>query len=161
MKLKWSIVAIALVAAATSARAETKEEWIVLGARVHGAFGAFIPVGIRIGEDARKRLKAEMRELSVTYHWGEKSPCPCIADGIAIAVGASAGQNTLTIAPGKVPGVVMRAVVRHRKTGEAVEYTVTEEWLPRILGWNRQFDPAGRYDAAMQAENLFQVAPAK
>jgi hypothetical protein len=63
-----------------------------------------------------------------------KSPCPCIADGIAIATGASAGQNTLTIAPDKAPGVVMRAVIRHRKTNEAVEYAITEAWLPKILG---------------------------
>lgn len=37
--------------------AETKEEWIALGARVHGAFGPFIPVGIRIGLDAMDKLK--------------------------------------------------------------------------------------------------------
>ena len=46
-------------------RAETPEEWVKLGARVHGGFGAFIPVGIRIGEDAMKRLNALPRELSV------------------------------------------------------------------------------------------------
>jgi hypothetical protein len=28
--------------------AETPEEWIALGARVHGAFGSFIPLGIKI-----------------------------------------------------------------------------------------------------------------
>ena len=32
--------------------AETPQEWITLGARVHGGFGSFIPVGIRIGLDA-------------------------------------------------------------------------------------------------------------
>jgi hypothetical protein len=43
---------IALAAALLSispAKAETPEEWIALGARVHGAFGAFIPLGIKIG----------------------------------------------------------------------------------------------------------------
>jgi hypothetical protein len=45
----------------TAARSETPEEWIKLGARIHGAFGAFIPVGIRIGLDAMERLKAEPR----------------------------------------------------------------------------------------------------
>ncbi len=29
-----------------SAQAETPEEWVKLGARVHGGFGSFIPVGI-------------------------------------------------------------------------------------------------------------------
>jgi hypothetical protein len=33
-------------------RSQTPEDWIKLGDRVHGAFGAFIPVGIKIGQDA-------------------------------------------------------------------------------------------------------------
>jgi formylmethanofuran dehydrogenase subunit E len=59
------------------------EEWIALGARVHGAFGAFIPLGIRIGLDAIERLQARPRDLAVTYYDSEKSPCACFADGIA------------------------------------------------------------------------------
>jgi hypothetical protein len=31
-----------------AAHSETREQWIELGARIHGAFGAFIPVGIRM-----------------------------------------------------------------------------------------------------------------
>jgi len=155
--MKMIFAAVMLLALAAPAHAETKEEWIALGARVHGAFGSFIPVGIRIGEDAKRRLDAPMRELTVDYIWGEAAPCPCIADGIALAVGASAGQNTLGIMPQKEKGVVMRAIIKHRKSGEGLEYVITEEWLPKILDWNRQFDPAGRYDAAMKAENLFQV----
>src|SRR5215475_3029975 len=65
--------------------AETPEEWVKLGARVHGGFGAFIPVGIRIGEDAMKRLNAQPRELSVLYYSGEAVPCPCSVDGDARA----------------------------------------------------------------------------
>ena len=57
-------------------RAETPEEWVKLGARVHGGFGAFIPVGIKIGEDAMKRLNAQPRELAVTYYSGEGVPAP-------------------------------------------------------------------------------------
>ena len=52
-----------LSCASAGARAETPEEWVKLGARVHGGFGSFIPVGIRIGEDAMKRLNAQPREL--------------------------------------------------------------------------------------------------
>jgi hypothetical protein len=37
--------------------AQTPHDWIKLGERVHGGFGAFIPVGIRIGQDALQRLK--------------------------------------------------------------------------------------------------------
>ena len=47
---------------------------------MHGGFGAFIPVGIRIGLDALECLKAGPREVSVLYFDSEKAPCACIAD---------------------------------------------------------------------------------
>ncbi len=78
-----------------SARAETPDEWVALGARVHGGFGAFIPLGIKIGLDAVKRLNAKPRELSVLYYDRDASPCACFADGVAIATYASVGQRTL------------------------------------------------------------------
>jgi hypothetical protein len=67
---------LACVLLSPPAFCETQEQWIELGARVHGAFGAFIPVGIRIGLDAKERLKADPHWLSVVYTSGEKPPCP-------------------------------------------------------------------------------------
>ena len=94
---------------------------------MHGGFGAFIPVGIRIGQDALKRLEAEPREVIVTYYDSDKAPCACIADGIMIATTASPGQRTLTIAAEKAPaGAMAVAVIKHRKTGAEVRYTVPE-----------------------------------
>jgi len=49
------------------AKAQTAEEWIRLGEQVHGGFGTLIPLGIRIGLDARERLKAAPRELDVGF----------------------------------------------------------------------------------------------
>jgi formylmethanofuran dehydrogenase subunit E len=153
--------ALALLAPLTApaADAETPEEWITLGTRVHGAFGAFIPVGIRIGQDALKRLKAEPREVSVTYYDSDKAPCACVADGIMIATTASPGQRTLVIAAEKAPaGAMAVAVIKHRKTGAEVRYTVSETWLPKLFEINMRFDPAGRYNEIMQAEGLFEVS---
>jgi formylmethanofuran dehydrogenase subunit E len=93
------LIATLLVLQPLGAGAETPEEWVTLGARVHGGFGAFIPLGIRIGLDAVKRLDAKPRELTVLYYDSDKSPCACFADGIAIATYASVGQRTLIIAP--------------------------------------------------------------
>ena len=85
----------AVILLSLPARAETPAQWIELGARVHGAFGAFIPIGIRIGLDAKERIKAEARGLAVTYYTGEKAPCPCIADGVMLATNAfAAGVET-------------------------------------------------------------------
>jgi hypothetical protein len=81
---KAPLAVVAIISSLTNlgpAHSETKEQWIELGARIHGAFGAFIPVGIRIGLDAKERLKADPCGLSVTFYNGEKPPCPCVADG--------------------------------------------------------------------------------
>jgi formylmethanofuran dehydrogenase subunit E len=155
---------ITLVAAllfAAHAHAETKQEWITLGTRIHGAFGPFIPVGIRIGLDALDKLKAEPRGLTVTYYNGARPPCPCVADGVMIATQASPGQGTLQISADKAPdGMMAVIVIKNRKTGDGLRYTIADEWLPRILGWIKS-DPSARYDSAMSAEGLFQVEPTR
>ena len=151
----------ALILLSLPAQAETPTQWIELGARMHGAFGAFIPVGIRIGLDAKERIKADPRGLTVTYYTGEKAPCPCIADGVMLATNASPGQGTLAIAPEKAPaGMLAVVIVRDRKTSDGFRYTVADTWLPKIIEWNKTYDPAGRFDAAMKADGLFEVAPA-
>jgi hypothetical protein len=161
VKKLLGVVAILLsLAGPRPAHSETKEQWIELGARIHGAFGAFIPVGIRIGLDAKERLKADARGLSVTFYNGEKPPCPCVADGVMIATQASPGQGTLQISPEKAPpGVMAMIIVRNRKTGEGLKYTISDEWLPKILGWNKS-EPLDRFDAAMAADGLFKSEPA-
>ena len=108
-----------------TAKAETPDEWIALGARVHGAFGAFIPLSIKIGLDAVDRLKAQPRELAVLYYDSDKSPCACFADGIALGTYASVGQRTLTIAPEKAPeGTLAVVIIRPRKGGAGYKYTI-------------------------------------
>jgi len=142
------------------ALSETREQWIELGARIHGAFGAFIPVGIRIGLDAREKLKADPRGLSITFYSGEKPPCPCVADGVMIATQASPGQGTLQISPERAPpGLMALIIIRNRKTGEGLKHAISDEWLPTILGWNKS-DPPARFDAAMAADGLFKAEPA-
>jgi formylmethanofuran dehydrogenase subunit E len=159
MSARTALLSVVILLSAP-AQAETPAQWIELGARVHGAFGAFIPIGIRIGLDARERIKAEPRGLAVTYYTGEKAPCPCIADGV-LATNASPGQETLVIAAEKAPaGLLAVAIVRNRKTGEGFRYTVADSWLPKVIEWNKTLDPDERFDAAMKAEGLFEVAAA-
>jgi formylmethanofuran dehydrogenase subunit E len=158
-------LAVVLLAASVTtgfARAETPEEWIMLGARVHGAFGAYIPVGIRIGLDALQRLDAKPREVTVLYYDSDKAPCACFADGIALATVATFGARTLRLAPEKAPeGEMAVVVVRNKKTGAAVKYTVADTWIPKLAEWNRTLDPRGRYDEVMKAEGLFSAASEK
>ena len=143
-----------------TASAETPDEWIALGARVHGGFGAFIPVGIRIGLDAVNRLNAKPRELSVLYYDSDRSPCACFADGIAIATYASVGQRTLTISAEKAPeGAIAVAVIRPRNGGPGYKYTIPVSALAKLGPMNRDLDSRGRYDAVMAADGIFVVEP--
>ena len=162
--MKWKpyarAAAFAIVIAVTPVRAETEAEWIALGTRIHGGFGPFIPMGIRIGLDAKARLGAEPREMIVIFYSGEKSPCPCIADGIMLATQASPGQGTLLVSPEKAsPGMLAVAVIRNRKTGEGLRYSIGNEWMPKVVEWLRTLDAPGRYQTVMKAEDLFKVEP--
>lgn len=140
----------------TSAMAETPEEWVKLGARVHGGFGAFIPVGIKIGLDAAQTLKAQPRQLAVTYHDNPKAPCACFADGVAIAITSSVGQRTVTIAPEKAPDDAAAVIViRPRQGGQGLRYTIPMSALPRLAEMNKTLEPLQRYHAVMNADGLF------
>ena len=146
-----------------TARAETPDQWVTLLTRVHGGFGSFLPVGIRIGEDAMKRLNAKPRELEVTFYQGAGTPCPCAADGVSLAVYASAGQGTLHIAPEKSPpGTFAVAVIKPRKGGDGLRYTVPMSMMAKLGQINNTIqDPLGRYNAVMAIPDLYSVEPAK
>jgi FmdE, Molybdenum formylmethanofuran dehydrogenase operon len=148
---------------ATTAPAETPDEWIKLLTRVHGGFGSFLPVGIRIGEDAMKRLGAKPRDLSVVFYQGEGTPCPCAADGVSLAVYSSAGHGTLQIAGEKSPpGTFAAVVIRPRKGGEGLRYTVPMAMMPKLGEINATIsDPRGRYDAVMGIPDLYTVEVVK
>jgi formylmethanofuran dehydrogenase subunit E len=157
-------ICLTLVFASSSAvRAETPDEWVKLLTRVHGGFGSFLPVGIRIGEDAMKRLNAKPRELTVTFYQGEGTPCPCAADGVSLAVYASAGQGTLQIAPEKSPaGTFAVVIIKPRKGGDGLKYTVPMSMLPKLGQINSTIqDPIGRYNAVMALPDLFSAEPVK
>ncbi len=133
---------------------------MALGARVHGAFGAFIPLGIKIGLDAVKRLDAKPRDLSVLYYDSDASPCACFADGIAIATQSSVGQRTLTVASERAPpGTAAAIVIRPRHGGAGFKYTIPITALAKLSLMNKELDRRGRYDAVMAMEGLFQVEP--
>jgi formylmethanofuran dehydrogenase subunit E len=160
MILRLGLLILVFVMASSSSRAESPEEWISLGARVHGAFGTFIPLGIKIGLDAVNRLNAKPRELTVLYYDSDASPCACFADGIAIATYASLGQRTVTMAAEKAPvGTAAVIVIRPRKGGPGYKYTIPLSSLAKLAEMNKTLDPRGRYDAVMSTDDLFQVEP--
>ena len=156
-------VLLLLLIGAGAARAETPEQWVELLTRVHGGFGSFLPAGIRIGEDAMQRLHAKPRELSVVFYQGDGVPCPCPADGVMLAVGASPGQGTLQVAADKSPpGTFAVVLIRPRQGGDGLKYTVPISFMPKLGQINSTIqDPLERYKAVMALPDLFTVEPLK
>lgn len=115
----------AVAAHTRDAAAQSPEQLIDLGTRVHGGFGTYIALGIRIGTDALAALGAQPRDVDVTLHSGPKAPCPCRIDGVMIATAASPGQGTLRVAAEHAAeneiGVVL---VKHRRDGRSVREVV-------------------------------------
>jgi hypothetical protein len=65
----------------------------------------------------------------------------------------------LQIASEKAPsGPLAMVIIRNRKTGEGLNYSISETWLPIILSWNNS-EPLERFSAAMAAEGLFDAEP--
>jgi hypothetical protein len=156
--MKRYLIATLLACWPLISKAETPDEWIALGARVHGAFGSFIPLGIKIGLDAVEQLHAKPRELTVLYYDSDVSPCACFADGIAIATSASVGQRTLVIASEKAPDNALAVVViRPRQGGPGLKYIIPASDLAKLGAMNDQLDPRGRWDAVMKDNSLFTI----
>jgi hypothetical protein len=99
----------------------------------------------------------------VTFYQGEGTPCSCAADGVSLAVYASAGQGTLHIAPEKSPpGTFAVVIVKPRKGGEGLKYTVLMSVMPKLGQINSTIpDALGRYDAVMAIQDLYTVEPFK
>jgi formylmethanofuran dehydrogenase subunit E len=129
----------------TPVQAETPDEWVVLGQRIHGGFGSYLALGIRIGLDARTRLAAQSRELDVTYQTGKDAPCPCVVDGIMIATVASPGQNTLRVVVNQTdPALFGVAIIRHRKSGKTLRYKIPAAARSLLDQWNQEHNERGR-----------------
>jgi hypothetical protein len=159
MRSAWMFAA---ALAAAPAAAQTPEQWIDWGSRVHGGFGVLIAVGIRIGQDALQRLEAKPRELDVTYFDSPLAPCPCIADGLIVALSASPGQRTLRIAAEPATsGYYGEVLIRHRRSGAQVRYCIRPEAIAALDEIQKKRDFRYRYDAVMARppEALFGVSP--
>ncbi len=158
--LLFSLLMCFSLASAVTVRAETPDEWVRLGQRVHGGFGTYIALGIRIGLDAMKRLEANPRDLDVTYQNSSDSPCPCVVDGIMIATVATPGQNSLRVLPTNINlNLFGAALIKHRKTGQALRYTIPVSARSLLDSWNQKQQERERYDVVMNApqNSLFHV----
>ena len=79
---------------------ETKEirKQIGKASELHGHLGAFLVIGVRIGETAKQILKIKkQRELQVSVKVPLQTPFSCIVDGIQATTHCTIGNQRLTV----------------------------------------------------------------
>jgi formylmethanofuran dehydrogenase subunit E len=156
--------AIGLSAAAQAKPHDTPavaaDDWIEWGTVVHGGFGSHIALGIRIGEDALQRLNARRRELEVVVTEGAQAPCACVADGVAIATSASAGQRNLNVLPKSSDASFLAIVdIRTKDKGGSLSYRIPASAAPMLAAMNAGTSARQRYQLVMSAptDQLYSV----
>ena len=141
-------------------QAQTPEQWTQWGTVVHGGFGSLIAYGIRVGEDALKRLKAEKRDVTVEYADNPAAPCACVVDGVSIAVTASLGQRSLKLSDSPAPSHLLgRVTFTHKDSKQALVYELPWSALTVMGEINSRWPPGQRYEAVMKldADRLYTV----
>lgn len=117
---------------------EAAEDWVGLGAKLHGGFGSYIALGVHIGLDAREQLGAAPRTLEVTFVNGADAPCPCMADGLQLSTGATPGRGLLRVDSTSTPaGTFGIVTVTARESGRTLRYTIPATARALLDGWNK------------------------
>lgn len=163
LALAAAIALAAYMPAKAQEKDRTPEQWIMMGETVHGGFGSHIALGIRIGQDALKRLGVSRREVSVTVTEGANAPCACVADGVMLATSASPGQKTLSVLPKSADTSYMAQVVVTSKAGKSVVYRVPAAATGPLAQMNPGKTSREKFDLvyALQASELFTVVGAR
>jgi formylmethanofuran dehydrogenase subunit E len=131
--------------------AQTPAQWVQLGHQVHGDFGSYIALGIRIGLDARHRLHAEPHQMSVVYQDGPETPCSCVADGIMLATGATPGRDLIHVLSTKSSSQTFGiATIRVISSGQTLRYVIPAS-AEVLLNNDNKYSERTRYDKVMAA----------
>lgn len=150
MRTTLLFVLLAL-AAPSAAQAPADDDWVALGTRLHGGFGSYIALGVHVGLDALRELGAERRGVEVTFASGSNAPCPCMADGLILATGATPGRGSFVVSSEKAAAGAFAVVqVRHLKTGRTLRYVIPDALRTQLDAWN-QLPPAARLGAVATA----------
>ena len=162
MNIKNFIVTVTLATLAQSSHAQTNEQWVEWGDRVHGGFGSLIAYGVLIGNDSLVRLNAQRRDVTVEYTDGANTPCACVLDGIAIAVSASLGQRTMKLNEFRTEdGLLARIKFTNKKTSQSVLYELPMSAMPLMAAINKDYEPNKRLEAVqnLKPSLLYSIKP--
>ncbi len=98
----------------------------------HGHLGPFLVLGLRLGEEALKRLGAQKYfNLKAIVFAPITPPERCMADGIQLSTGCTFGKDNIELIPSRYLGLALQG-----KEG-TVRLQVRDSLLHRIKEWLR------------------------
>lgn len=124
-------------------------ELFALGVRFHGHPGPFLALGIRMGLLALRLLGSTgFRGIVAEVETGTEPPISCLADGVQVSTGCTAGKGNLVIKP------LGRAAAVFSANGKRLRIDVRPEWLRRIAAQGAA-DPLAEAVLEAPVEELF------
>jgi formylmethanofuran dehydrogenase subunit E len=127
-------------------------------AAIHGGAGPFAVAGYRMGQRAVTELGAQRGsfDLEVVHESPAEVQWSCIADGLQAATGVSPGKLNLRLVV--VDGGRTSSLVRNRRTGRVMRFTLTPAFLARFTDVPREkLAGAGADVMKLPDEEIFQV----
>ena len=130
-------------------------------AAVHGGAGPWVVAGYRMGQYALHRLGLPEGsfDLEVVHHSPLKVQYTCIADGAAVATGASLGKLNLALAS-EPDDSRLATTYRRRSTGASVTLRPTRRFVERYKDLPRErLAEAGREVLALPDAEVLEEVP--
>jgi formylmethanofuran dehydrogenase subunit E len=125
-------------------------------ATIHGMAGPFAVAGYRIGVRALRELNVQRGDfaLSVVHESPAQVQWSCIVDGVQAATGASLGKLNLRFE--MVPINRMVTIIKNRKTGQELRFTLKPEFVRAFLNLPEdQLASAGAKVADLSDDDIF------
>lgn len=122
--------------------------------RFHGHLGPWMALGMRMGEEALRTLRARPHfDVVVRVECHLAPPVSCLVDGLQWMTGATYGKGNIVA----VEASDIRVLVARKDTGEAVELVPRPEVPARLAAWmGEMLDEAASYHVyAQPAVDLF------
>ncbi len=127
---------------------------------IHGGAGPWAVAGYRMGRYALRRLGLQRGsfDLEVEHHSPHEVQYSCIADGAAVATGASMGKLNLSLAD--APRTELHTVYRRRSNGMMVSLRISAAFEKRFMNVPRDhLADAGREVHHLRDDEIFEEVP--
>lgn len=97
--------------------------------KFHGHLGPWLVLGVLMGEQALKKLKAEKYFGLDVKVWGaDKKPKSCLIDGLQLSTGATYGKGNIH----KIKGNGIKVIIQNLENNKKIKLCLKEDIIKKI-----------------------------